>query len=193
MDIIGSGPRIFLFVIAPTLVVLMACNSESQAISEDVYYLSDSELTEALESGGEGELEFLEDGELSFAEYQNAFLQFQHCVETGGGEFVPRPTLTARREYTWDIIITGAVPPTIVKTCRERYFTSTQHLWSRFVAPSQEDLELARSYLRQCLTEAGEITETASSWDRLVSNPSDQFLDCVEAMQEEFGLPGFVG
>jgi hypothetical protein len=89
--------------LAALAIALGGCSSGQSGDSDatpgaDGYTLSEAELEASLKSAGTNERQYLEDGAVTFSDYEAAFLNFVSCAEARGVSFGEGPKLTARRK-----------------------------------------------------------------------------------------------
>lgn len=117
---------------------------------------------------GEGERRFLEDGVVTFEEYELAFFNMIACVQ-GKGVNVSDVTLSPRRRYEFQASApVGQIEdfPGVMNSCRSQYFNEVDRLWSRHTAPTQSEVdEVVREVLACMRAEGADIPETASRED----------------------------
>ncbi len=152
----------------------------------------------------------LDDGVLTFPEYEGAVLAYVGCVEEhgaivehiDGGELFPGPGLTARGQYLFSTKLphlpgkraTVNDLRAIEMECGAEFFDVVAQLWAEHVAPTEKELATARNALGICLREAGiDVPEnpTSSDFEPVASSP--QYRECTQEVSEKFGIPGFGG
>jgi hypothetical protein len=153
----------------------------------------------------------LKDGRVTFAEYEGAVLSMSACVsESGlgiefatigpGGEIetMPGPVLDERGRYRYGYLYHGSVASSekVISGCKAEYLTVVENFWIVSVAPSERDIQEARSALAACMKGKGEAVEpdaAADVFSSYRSKPTQPYLDCSRRIADEYALPGFGG
>ncbi len=152
----------------------------------------------------------LDDGVLTFAEYEASVLAYVGCVEehgavvehVAGDEVMAGPDLNARGQYLFQTTLphqpgkraTLGELRAIESQCGTEFFDVVVQLWAEHVAPSETELVAARDALGECLREAGvDIPEHPSPTDFGPVAQSLEYRDCSREVSEDFGIPGFGG
>jgi hypothetical protein len=153
---------------------------------------------------------FLEDGVLTFAEYEAATLAYLQCLEDkgvivqydDGKELKDGPALSPRGQYLFTTTLphrpekraTLSEFRAIESACGTEFADVVFQLWAEHVAPTQQELAAARDALGACLRGAGlDVPEHPSSTDFGPVASSIHYRDCSRQVSEEFGIPGFGG
>ncbi len=151
----------------------------------------------------------LNDGQVTFAEYDEAFLAYVSCAGQRGWVPVAPPRLTSRRLYDYQFTRPNSDPAAgaserarwegDLRTCEAMFFDEVQRAWVVKTAPSQQELQAARDALGACLRDA-QVSDvpahpTAEDWERFIVVSSGATLDerkvfrtCLTAVQGEYGI-----
>lgn len=181
----------------------MACSSGGDGVSAP----SPLPINPTALAAGDFESKLVADGELTFEEYERAFLAFGECAKTLGWEFPEPPRLTSRQNYEFRLYrpnSEGVAPETIqasqraVESCRMEYFDEIQRVWSLKTALSGVERQEARDDLGRCLELAGyDLPEHPSSddWTPFIVVGSgldvaarQTWRECKKLTQEKYGL-----
>ncbi|MCC6960225.1 MAG: hypothetical protein IT301_10295 [Dehalococcoidia bacterium] len=136
------------------------------------YTIPPAQLTGWLAVASERERPLLEDGVLTFAEYQSAVLDAVACIERGGVKVVhfpgygrggvgePGPRLSSRGVYSYAGSVqgsSGSVPADAARVVADCKAGSAQveFIWAQHTAPSEVELQAMRDAMAVCLREAG--------------------------------------
>lgn len=210
--------RLTLFALAALVAVLSGCGSgprEAPDASKPTApafsaFTFDASRLSAAPDLSSFQRSILEDGELTFAEYERATLGFLSCVEDGGvivrhvegDRYAEGPELTSRGQYRFSLYLPNrdGKPATVDEMrgletrCGVEFTTVIQQLWAEHIAPSETELAAAREALALCLRAEGfEIPEPPSSEDFGAAASSPAYATCSSAVAEQFGIPGFGG
>jgi hypothetical protein len=215
------------------LVLFPACRSSSEigspsaanaqgktSIREMQYQIPKERLAEVLKAASPLEKSILEDGVISFAEYEAATFSAIKCFTERGFSIIPGdgpdsggesagPRLTRRGRYSYSPVS----PPgfdearfsAVVAECKTPYAT-IEFLWAAVTSPTAKEVIEARQSLANCLRESGsEVPNDASAIDRMIiafppdgkphsGEPTPEFyIRCARQAAEEYDLPGFIG
>lgn len=219
--------RIALTTICTVVVLLLAsCGDDRpRAISVDSsaesYQLTSDQRARANKEASEFERSLLQDGVLTFHEYEQATFAAVECMKSAGlgigpgdGPEVPEntegPRLTARGKYTYN----PYSPPNfskdefirLVTECKRRYSDVIDFFWAIKTAPTEVELQTMRASIGRCLRDTGhEVPEHPSSLDlaRVMYPPEGKpaagvgppefYLQCAQPVADEHGLYGFLG
>ncbi len=160
----------------------------------------------------------LNDGMLTFSEYEAAALATFKCIEIEGLIIVhfesygtsdlaaakPGPRLSGRGKYLYGIGDPREDPASemsaVVENCRTQYFTTVEFLWVEHIAPSVKEAQEIRDFVAACVRAAGHSAPNHPSETELavVAFPPDGvpreapappwFRDCSLAAAEKFEL-----
>lgn len=190
-----------------------------------VFVLAPGQLAAAMNQEGISAYQknLIQDGRLTFAEYESAAFATVDCLEKAGftvfhvsGELeydrsqaTPGPGLSARGRYKFDA---GAAPSQRAELaeasgqCRAEYFDLVDLLWAEHTAPSEQDLQLGREMIAACLREKGLLVPDNPSQQELFvlawppdgdgqgrGQPVPVYWDCAKRAADELGLGGFIG
>jgi hypothetical protein len=132
----------------------------------------------------------LEDGALTFAEYESATFSTISCLEEGGIQVIhvepaavrslesqqPGPRLTKRGRYEFIVKIPAGQDlqaQTRNETrCREEFSSLVDLLWAEHLTPTEEELQALRDAVADCLRQQGE---------QIRENPTDADLGVLGA------------
>jgi hypothetical protein len=155
--------------------------------------------------------ELVEDGEVSFADYEAAVLAFAQCIEEAGLSFVDDPVYNpATRRFDFSIV-TGEtiadanVGDSVVLDCATGYISNVQALWNWNNAPTEAELQEADVAWRACMIDGGDDpddvavipqwgTTAFDDWvyergKQEAQNPSANFPNwrrCLDVVRSEF-------
>lgn len=115
----------------------------------------------------------LQDGELSFSDYEAAMLAFVACVEDAGLVFAdgtPRYNEATRR---FDVLI-GPAPGTgdgsggarQIDACAFEHLSTVQGLWNAQNRATEQELQQADAEWKQCLLASGEPADSVATLPR---------------------------
>ena len=181
-----------------------ACGgAEETPADREGYVLSSAERSVLLENSTPEQKFAFEDDIVTFEEYEVAVLNTLDCAREGGIT-VTDAAPNRRQKYSWnatwpDDLAGGHV---VLEQCRQTYLNTIAQVWTRYTAPSEEELQEAREALASCLRARGVAVpdpvdrETLSRLGGLGTpggRASPEFADCATQIQEEFALPGFAG
>jgi hypothetical protein len=203
-----------------------ACGGDSPSTTTSIssgesYQLTSDQKSRANKEASEFEQSLLEDGVLTFDEYEQATFAAVECMKSAGfgigpgdGPEVPEntegPRLTSRGKYTYNPFS----PPNfnkdefirIVTECKRRYSDVVDFFWAIKTAPTEVELQTMRASIGSCLRDTGhEVPEHPSSLDlaRVMYPPDGKpaagvgppefYLQCAQPVAEEHGLYGFLG
>lgn len=191
------------------LLILTACRSEP-ARTEAPDWILDSHpvLGIGFELVPEGQVAVLEDGDLTFAEYESATLATIACTTERG--FPLRGDLTYddaehRFDYSLSGGTTGQAVAQALGECYAIHMSYLDGLWQWLHQPTLAERQAATSALSECLTTAGvesfppPDTPQFREWHR--SQPdfgpgsfAIEVADCLTHVESQFGfLPGQYG
>jgi hypothetical protein len=161
--------------------------------------LTQSEVLEIQRTSSEFQVGLLQDGLLTFSEYEEAFLAMVQCVEAAGLTLVERPQLTAEEKYyllLWyrDRQEMERDQPK-ADACRAEYFESIDRTWARRDPSAYASMYAsALEALKACLSEAGSDLPEKPSLDDLhvLRDAFDPvYFRCLQATQESHRIPGW--
>jgi len=184
---------------------MTSCDSDSgdQPVS-GALQLSDARLDALRAASSDFEWGLIQDGEITFADYEQAAAAYIRCAKEAGASLTKDPPeLTAMRTYFLEVTLPTADAATIqasLAQCNQEYLDTVETEWAKFNAPSESYLQEARDALGSCLQSVGvEIGDHPSSQDlaQLLAGQgqgrSHELLRCSRKVGTEFGLPGFFG
>lgn len=144
----------------------------------------------------------LEDGKLTYEEYESSVLATVACLEAGGMAIVVPPELdvdgkTLKFSYSGGPSDTdGSAAQGVYRKCYNEYQSRVDQGWAYLQQPPESVLREARASLLRCLRDRGvAVPETLepSDIEGLPVLAGEHYLPCLSAVQQEFGLPGFAG
>jgi hypothetical protein len=153
----------------------------------------------------------IEDGEVSFADYEAAVLAFTQCVEEAGLSFLDEPAYNSgTRKFEFSIVIGETVADADAgdadtMNCATEYFSHVQALWNWNNAPTEAELQEADAAWRACMLDGGDDRDDVAAipqwgttaFDNWVyehgkleaQNPSADFPNwrrCLDVVRREF-------
>lgn len=142
----------------------------------------------------------LKDGELTFAEYEQSVLATIKCLEERLGVEVEGPTLDKRGVF---LLFTHSFPDDeraearfqAALECQTEYLLDVEGVWSILNQPTEKELQDFRETLIACLDEADVLISrdpTGAEFVSLAQAGNRDFNDCLNAVQDQFGLPGLL-
>jgi hypothetical protein len=151
----------------------------------------------------------LEDGVLTFPEYESAVLSMIQCVEGAGARVRDRdPVLNFRGLYVWGISWAnekGDISQAVL-ACVQNELGLLDLLWKEFVAPSESEVQMAMKNMAECMGRADmrqyipqdlRPAEFQRVPIQLATAGRDGdipvFVSCARQVQDEYGLIGFIG
>lgn len=204
----APGFRLVLVITSVLLVATTAaCRSERREDDESLASRSSALLLsqgdrELANVASEFQRPLLEDGELTFPEYERAIFATVDCVE-GQGLKVNGPVLTAMDTYYFEV--SGDRDPTAaLQACEEQYSSLVSRLWQTNAKAPESLLQEARDALSRCLRDKGVegLPEQPGPGEisRVLLGPGDSapehgaaILQCSQEVGAEYGLPNFGG
>lgn len=143
----------------------------------------------------------LQDGELTFPEYESAALRTVQCINDAGGMRGEAKFDRASSSYTlgarWES--SGSTDDDRRKqeesdACYAEHWNGINQAWAAANQPSEQELIDARAALGDCLRTAGiDIPSPPSEQDIQERRGTAGFFSCLTQVQEEFGIPNFGG
>ncbi len=113
--------------------------------------------------------DLLEDGEISFADYEAAVFGFAQCVEESGLEFGEQPMYNAATRKFEYSILTGTTMDEArsgsakIGNCATSYLSSIQAVWNWNNRPTEGELQQAGVAWKACLRDGGEPEDDITS------------------------------
>lgn len=183
--------------VAPPLILLLlvsACGGQEKQKPEV------SGLTEALQGTSDFQRERLQDGKLTYEEYESAVLATVKCLRDRGVVISVEPRRVAgnRIEFAYaSNDATDDAASSAYDACYRDYQTLVDIVWFQQNQPSEETVQRARQALAACLREAGaDLPEhpTAADFRQLALAGNQSLPGCQQKTSSEFDLPdGFIG
>lgn len=146
----------------------------------------------------------IDDGVLTFSEYESSVLAMAACVREAGGVFYreDQPKLTWRGLYIYSTGFPEAVPGAraAVNGCVERHVGILDLLWKEVTNPSRKEEEEAMHALARCLSDIGLehiVPEGRRREDfemlgpKLSEDDRALYMSCAQRIGEEYALPYF--
>lgn len=181
--------------------------------------LTQSKVLEIQRTSSEFQVGLLQDGVLTFSEYESAILAAVRCEEAAGFKILafpipgkpgrPGPELSTRGEYQYvqasDDGADRAELGAALQRCEEEYVSIVKPLWAEHVAPTASELQGARNEIGSCLRDQGVAVSRQPSGDELMKlafppdghpnkpQPAEPYLGCAMNVAERFGIPGYLG
>jgi hypothetical protein len=195
-----------------------AVPEQSTVVESRQYVIPKDRLNETLGRASPQERQFLEDGVVTFPEYEKATFDSIKCFTDRGftiypgddlGPQVDGPRLTTRGTYSWS----PASPPGYnvtrlsadIAACKTPYDT-INFLWASITSPSAQEVQQARVELARCLRSLGyDAPDDASGLDVMkIAFPPDGhphngeptpdfYLRCAHQAAVTYDIPGFMG
>jgi len=140
-----------------------------------------------------------------FDDYEQAFFRYVECARDAGWELADPPSLTGRGIYDAQFRrLAGSVSVEVdsLEACRSSEFAVIQLAWEIKNEPSEQDRQMQREFIEDCLISYGHEAAGASAggWAYYLPPPPDgrstpqefaEFLECVELARSEFDLPSY--
>lgn len=184
-------------VVAPLIVVVLlasACGGQEHP------KLEAAGLGAALQTASAFQRERLEDGRLTYEEYESAVLATVKCLRDQGVviSVEPRPAAGNRIEFAYaSTEETDARAAAAYEACYREYQNLIDAVWYQQHQPGDETIQRARQALAECLREAGaELPEQPTAADfRALALAGDPALPgCQHKVSSEFDLAeSFIG
>lgn len=181
------------------MVMVAACGDGDANDLSGEYEIPPGLLEQHLEDASEFQRELIEDGIITFADYERAVYATVACLEERGVDVVEGPELTGRNVYQFTYAADDREQgPVVYWECYEEHQVVIDRVWAGTGQenPTEEELEEARAALEACLRGAGiDLPGGASSADFAAVAESDPtiFQPCSEEVSDEFDMPGFAG
>lgn len=184
------------------------------------YRIPKDRLAEVRSAASSLERPIIDDGVISFAEYEAATFSAIRCFTERGFTIIPGdgpesgaqsagPRLTRRGRYSYSPVSPAGFDAArfgaVIADCKTPYAT-VEFLWATITSPTAQEVNEARQSLARCLRESGiEVPENASGLDLMtIAFPPDgrpepgkrrpEFYSlCARQVAEEYDLPGFLG
>lgn len=152
------------------------------------------DLAEALRGTSEFQRERLQDGKLTYEEYESAVLATVQCLRDRGVVISVEPRRASGNllQFAWaSTAETDAAGWPAYESCYREHQALIDLLWSQQNQPSEETVQRARAALADCLREAGEdLPENPASADfrRLAIAGHPAVFACQHKITTEFDL-----
>lgn len=157
-------------------------------------------LADALTTTSEFQRNLLNDGQLTYQEYEASVLATVQCLRERGVTISvePRPAPGKRIEFAYaSTAEDDAAASAAYDECYREYENLVDIVWFRQNQPSEQTLDAARAALAKCLRAAGvALPDDPSPADfRAVAMSGDRaFSDCQARISQDFDLSsGFAG
>jgi hypothetical protein len=134
---------------------------------------------------------------VTFSEYEAATLATIECLREQGVE-VSGATPSAGNRLTFEFF-TGDAPLAEVRAsyqeCYEEFAIEVDRAWADANRRTEEELQMARRALADCLRDAGEeVPENPTTEDFVtLQQTAASFGDCSQRVGDEYGIPNFGG
>jgi hypothetical protein len=181
-------------------IALAACGGKPAAPPTPKVTVDANLWKAAWEIASDSQRPALEDGVVTFDEYEAAALRTVQCINEGGmqGE---APFDEHTRVY-----VVGArwrssgsregdqQKQAAVAACDAEHWNAISQAWSAQNQPTEQVLQQARSALGTCLRNAGlSVPDAPAPQDFEPYRKTEAFAACARQVQDEFGLPYFAG
>jgi hypothetical protein len=157
-------------------------------------------LGDALKATSAFQRNLLQDGELTYSEYESSVLATVQCLKDRGVTISVEPRLVPgkRLEFAYETSeANDASASSAYDDCYREYENLVDIVWYRQNAPSQQQLDAARAALADCLRKAGvDLPEHPTSTDfrRLATVGNTSLFACQEEVSREFDISqSFIG
>jgi len=160
------------------------------------------ELQEILNQTSDFQRAFLQDGEVSFEEYERSVFGTVQCLMDHGIRILSGPKLVAGGTH-FEFSFGGAQNDAdhdaqlgVYDGCYREHQDAVDYVWAGQNRPDQKTLDDARAALAECLRAAGvPLPDEPSTIDFQTAQRADPpaFDACARPVQEQFRLPGFGG
>jgi hypothetical protein len=156
------------------------------------------DLSEGTVSPSPSQLALLDDGSVTFDEYEAAVLATVQCLKDAGIQVVDEPRLDlsgTRYVYRYFAGFSDAEFEEVRLSYQECYTLHQAVVdveWAKLTAPPQGRLQEALTSLASCLADAGfEVPTQISDSDfaNLLAQDPITFNTCLERVTEQFGIP----
>jgi len=140
----------------------------------------------------------LEDGIITFGEYERGVLDAVVCLKEKGLE-PSQPVLDSRGVF---YKFTYSVPDgrddlfASARECMREHADAVSSAWSFVHQPTQKEFDDARAALVICLRDGGiDVPEAPSPqfFVSLATSGNERYASCANRIQDEFGIEGFAG
>jgi hypothetical protein len=121
----------------------------------------------------------IEDGELTFAEYERAVFNLVDCVSAEGIE-VLSPELEDDNFYSYTVVLTDR-SDAVVGACEAEHFSYIELVWAEVNRQDPADEQREIEQVASCLRDAGfEVESTPDALVRALEEDPAAFATCVE-------------
>jgi len=203
LSAVVSAPRTFMIgAMLAGLTGVVACNGGSdtrQPLFDDVLPPGWGPIEPALAETSDYQRAILEDGDLTFQEYERALLDTVACLQDAGVRIVSGPQLQSDGR-TLHFSFSGGATIAGVDAAGQQYdICYAEHLdlvslvWLFLDPKTEQELQAARRSLVDCLREAGvDVADDPSDVDFVrfyQEEPPESFHRCRRQVIDRFGLP----
>ena len=148
----------------------------------------------------------LDDGVITFPEYESSVLQAVQCIKDSGGSIDPGdPHLNKKGLYTfvpgWPL--DHPEVEQMIRSCNHEYLDPLELFWKELVLPSEAEVLVAMDAMADCLVASGlgDIVPQSHAFEDFAKMPRqlatsrpdafDGYVACARRIQDDFGLTGF--
>lgn len=176
---------------------------ESPVAYTSPFQIPSGRMSEILSSASTFERPLLEDGVLTFSEYESATFATISCLIDHGMDVVhvdpapvkslsdakPGPRLTSRGRY--EFVVKYPAGRDLQSSsldesrCRDSFSSVVALLWAEHLAPSQEEFQALRNATADCLRQRGEQVPANPSDDDLGRLGAEKVLPCLTTAKAE--------
>ena len=189
-----------LVAMAVTGMAVMSCTGPAEApppqgANETLWDVAWSMATEE-------QREAMDDGVVTFAEYEAAALRVVQCIDEIGGDIHGEAPYNERTQR-FELAARGRLASDPAEeerrtretaACYEQYWNGINQAWGSQNQPTEQELHEARQAFAQCLRDAGvSVPDPASQEDFAGLEQQEAFVPCAERIGEEYGIPYFGG
>ena len=186
------------FVLLAAVMILLTASCGSASMPPRAKSAEPNLWAWAWEAASPSQRRAMEDGEVTFAEYEAAALRAVQCINDIGD--LAGEAVFDKSSNTYQVAARGRVGPDSDKKriqtddCYKEHWNAINDAWGAQNQPSEKELADARTALAACLREAGlAIPDPASPADFAPHQSTAVFQTCAREVGEKFGLPNFGG
>ncbi len=147
-------------------------------------------LANARQSATDEQLSILADGMVTFAEYEQSVLSTVSCIEQTGAMAIGPELKFQGKWYVYSARTSSEVQVPGVQRCLARG-ALIENTWSLEIQATEQEIQVARTALIQCLNDRGLTVPKDASSDRLAGLASSSiYRECSDKIGEELGFRG---
>ena len=190
-----------------TLALFSAVVFATRAPDPNVVVVTDSALAQHRPQTSEFQLALLEDGDLTFAEYEAAALSYKQCIEGAGYRLTNPFEMTGTGKYVFFYVSSGTVDAAALPRCWDEHLNTVDKIWSIHAGnlPEYQRIqEEARAAMATCIREGGveDFPEQPGEFDYIplfnethpkYSGDKDLYFSCRQRVADDYKLPAFFG